>query len=304
MARPLRIEFPGAVYHVTSRGARQESIFVDEDDYRQFLAVIEQGLERFDAQMLAYSLMDDHYEFVLFTRSGHLSRLMRHINGVYTQAYNRRHGKGGHLMQGRFKAVLVDRDAYLLDVCRYVEYNPVRVGWVKSPGAWAWSSHQAHVGDVEAPAWLETEGLLSYVLGKVVKTPLQRQKAQAKYAELVKSARGLNFWETGLRHQIFLGDESFAKKMLAQAKAAAKRELVSKSGSAKALAQWLQSSDTREEGLRRAYVDGGMTMTSIAADMGVTVARVSQLIAKAEAALLLPEGTPPPRRGRPPKDKA
>ena len=126
MSRPLRIEFPGAVYHVTARGDRRESIFADDEDRGALLGIVEQGLDRFDAQMLAYCLMGNHCHFVLYTRSANLSLLMRHINGVYSQRFNRRHGLVGHLLQGRFKAILVDRDAYLLEVCRYVELNPVR----------------------------------------------------------------------------------------------------------------------------------------------------------------------------------
>ena len=110
MARPLRIEFPGAIYHVTSRGDRREPIFVDDEDRRAMLMVWAQGMQRFDAQVLAYCLMGNHYHLVLHTRQANLSMLMRHLNGVYTQAYNRRHGKGGHVFQGRFKAILVDRD--------------------------------------------------------------------------------------------------------------------------------------------------------------------------------------------------
>ena len=127
MARPLRIEFPGAVYHVTARGDRREDIFVDDKDRQALLAVVAQASSRFDAQALAYCLMDNHYHFVLHTRQANLSLLMRHINGVYTQAYNRRHGQVGHLFQGRFKSILVDRDAYLLEVVRYVDLNPVRL---------------------------------------------------------------------------------------------------------------------------------------------------------------------------------
>jgi REP element-mobilizing transposase RayT len=117
MARPLRIEFPGAVYHVTSRGDRREPIFVNDHDRHGFLDVVAQALSRFDAEILAYYLMGNHYHLVLHTRKANLSLLMRHINGVYTQAFNRQHNKVGHLFQGRFKAILVDRDAYLLEVC-------------------------------------------------------------------------------------------------------------------------------------------------------------------------------------------
>ena len=138
MARPLRVEFPGAVYHVTARGNRHEGIFVDDEDRQALLKVVAQALSRFDAEALAYCLMANHYHFVLHTRQGNLSLLVRHINGVYPQTYNRRHQKVGHLLQGRFKAILVDRDAYLLDVCRYVDLNPVRALLVPKPEAWAW----------------------------------------------------------------------------------------------------------------------------------------------------------------------
>ena len=142
MARPLRIEFPGATYHVTARGDRREDIFVDDADRASLLNVLALGLQRFDAVALAYCLMGNHYHFVLQTRQANLSRLMRHVNGVYTQRFNRRHGKVGHLFQGRFKAILVDTDAYLLTLCRYVELNPVRAGWCRKP---------AGLGVVELP---------------------------------------------------------------------------------------------------------------------------------------------------------
>src|SRR5204863_1047377 len=159
MARPLRIEFPGAIYHVTSRGDRREPIVVDDDDREALLAVLAQAAKRFDAQVLAYCLMGNHYHLVLHTRQANLSLLMRHLNGVYTQRHNRRHGKAGHVFQGRFKAILVDRDAYLLALCRYVELNPVRARMVERPADWPWSSYLAHVGASETPDWLDTDGL-------------------------------------------------------------------------------------------------------------------------------------------------
>jgi REP element-mobilizing transposase RayT len=129
-----------------ARGARREPIFVDDDDRRALLAVVARTMQRFDAEVLAFCLMGDHYHFVLHTRQANLSRLMRQLNGVYTQAFNRRHAKVGHLFQGRFKAVLVDRDAYPLDLCRYVDLNPVRAAIVGELDAWPWSSYLAHVG--------------------------------------------------------------------------------------------------------------------------------------------------------------
>ena len=133
MARPLRIEFAGATYHITSRGDRREPIFVDDDDRRAFLDVLGQALARFGAAVLAYCLMGNHYHLVLTTHGANLSALMRQLNGVYTQRFNRRHDKVGHVFQGRFKAILVDRHACLLEVCRYVELNPVRAKMVPTP---------------------------------------------------------------------------------------------------------------------------------------------------------------------------
>ena len=181
MARPLRIEFPGAVYHVTSRGDRREDLFVDDEDRQGLLAVVAQAISRFDAEALAYCLMDNHYHLVLHTRQANLSLLMRHINGVYTQAYNRRHHKVGHLFQGRFKAILVDRDAYLLEVCRYVDLNPVRARMVPKPQDWAWSSYRAHLGQAAVPAWLDTAGLHGYLLGRPAKSARDRRRAASRW---------------------------------------------------------------------------------------------------------------------------
>ncbi|MFN6338591.1 MAG: transposase [Cyanobacteriota bacterium] len=133
----MGIEFPGANYHVTSRGDRREPIFEVDNDRAALLGVVEEGMRPYDAQALAYCLMGNHDHFVLDTRQANLSRLIRHLNGVYTQAYNRRHRKVEHLFQGRFKASLVNRDAYLLKVCRYVELTPVRAHMVTGPGGGA-----------------------------------------------------------------------------------------------------------------------------------------------------------------------
>ena len=286
MSRPLRIEFPGAIYHVTSRGDRRESIFDDDADRRALLAVVGQSIERFDAQVLAYCLMGNHYHFVLHTRCANLSLLMRHINGVYTQSFNRRQGKVGHLFQGRFKAILVDGDAYLLEVCRYVELNPVRAGIVDAPGAWPWSSYAAHVGAAGAPAWLDSEGLQGYLLGHTAQTAAHARRARQLYAQLVEAGRDLRLWDQGLNKQIYLGDDDFVQRMqsLATGARAASKDVPKAQRSApRTLAYWLNACNSREEALRCAYVHSGISMTALAAGLGLSVARVSQLIARAEA---------------------
>ena len=285
MSRPLRIEFPGALYHVTSRGNRREDIFVDDTDRARLLAMVAQGLSRFDAQLLAYCLMGNHYHFVMHTRQGNLSALMRHINGVYTQAFNRRHGKVGHLFQGRFKAILIDRDAYLLEVCRYVDLNPVRAHMVTAPGDWPWSSYRAHVGQAAPPVWLDSAELQGHLLGRDVASVADRAEAQRVYAELVAAGQGVELWGGALNRQIYLGDDDFVVRMQDAAAPPAKvsRAIPKKQRSSpQTLTQWLMKCPNRDEALYRAYTESGLTMTALAAEIGVTVARVGQLIARVE----------------------
>ena len=146
------------------------------------------AMDRFDAQVLAYCQMGNHFHLVLHTRRANLSRLMRHLNGVYTQAFNRRHGLSGHLFQGRFKAILVDRDAYLLALCRYVERNPVAAGLVAQADQWPWSSCRAHVGLAATPPWLDSDGLHGYLLGRPVDRARDRRRAGQRCAALLAEA--------------------------------------------------------------------------------------------------------------------
>lgn len=287
MSRPLRLEFPGAVYHVTSRGDRREPIYRDDQDRVDHLAVLEQAMDRFDAQVLAYCLMGNHYHLVLHTRMANLSRLMRHLNGVYTQRFNRRHGLVGHLFQGRFKAILVDRDAYLLALCRYVERNPVAAGLVAAAELWPWSSCRAHLGMVPTPTWLDTDGLHGHLLGRQVMRAADRARAIARYAELLRVDADPELWARGLRQQVFLGDEAFVDRMLeAQASRPADSVEVPRQQRArpKALRELMAQGMTREEALHAAYTRHGYTMTKLARELDLSVSRVSRLVAGLERA--------------------
>ena len=146
MSRPLRIVLTGGLYHVTSRGDRGEAIDRDDQDRRDWLAVLGEVCRRFNWRCHAYCEMTNHDHRVVETPDANLSKGMRQLNGIYTQATNRRHGLVGHLFQGRFKAILVDRDAYVMELLRYVVFNPVRAGMVSQAGEWPWSSHRAMVG--------------------------------------------------------------------------------------------------------------------------------------------------------------
>lgn len=135
-------------------GLRREAIFEDDEDRRVFLSTLAEVVERFHWICHAYCLMTNHYHLVVETPDANLSKGMRQLNGVYTQASNRRHGRVGHLFQGRFKGILVDKEGYLLELTRYVVLNPVRAGMVAQPGQWSWSSYRAMVGEEASPEWL------------------------------------------------------------------------------------------------------------------------------------------------------
>jgi putative transposase len=242
-------------------------------------------MDRFDAQVLAYCQMSNHFHLVLHTRQANLSRLMRHVNGVYTQSFNRR---VGHLFQGRFKAILVDRDAYLLALCRYVERNPVAASMMHAAGDWAWSSYRAHVGQVATPEWLDSDGLHAYLMGQAIATESQRQRAQQRYATLVaKHESGdSSFWRTSLRGQIYLGDEDFEARMQAQARVPAGAEKEIPKVQRRQKRDWqsclLACNGDRNQALALAYREHGMTMTWLAQQSRLSVSHVSRVIAKQE----------------------
>jgi len=252
------------------------------------LELIAQSMQRFDAQLLAYSILGDQYEILVFTRRANLSRLMRHLGGVYTQHHNRRHGSQGALFQGRFKAVLVDRERHLLDACRYVELAPQRHGLSHGQAPWPWSSLPAHTGLLPTPAWLESDGLWRYVMGRELQGPADRRKAAERYGRLLASEPGFELWAGRLRQQIFLGDEAFARACLAQAARAERSVKATRAGKrarATSMQDWLLQSDSREQALYRAHTEGGLTMSAMARTLDLSVSRVSRIVASYERKL-------------------
>lgn len=207
MARPLRIEYPGALYHVTSRGNARAAIFDNDEDRFLFIAILSQTVKRFNWLCHAYCLMDNHYHLMIETPDGNLSAGMRQLNGVYTQAINRSHGKGGHLFQGRFKAILVEKQSFLTELCRYIVLNPVRAGMVKIPEDYSWSSYLATLGKAAMPDFLTSGSILRCFASSVT-------QAQLLYQQFVRE--GINIsdspWER-LTGQIVLGTEAFLTGM-------------------------------------------------------------------------------------------
>ena len=162
MARPLRIEYPGAFYHVTSRGNEKKDIFRSSQDRRKFLSYLESSVVRYGAIIHVWCLMGNHYHLLIETPAGNLSQIMRHINGAYTTYFNVKRKRAGHLFQGRYKAILIDADSYATELSRYMHLNPVRAGMVERPEEYPWSSYKSYIGKNRVPEWQRTEFILNY----------------------------------------------------------------------------------------------------------------------------------------------
>lgn len=177
MSRPLRIEYPGAWYHVMNRGRRGEEVFTEKNDYRLFLEVLQESAELFNIKIAAYCLMPNHYHLLLHTPDGNLSKGMRQINGIYAQRFNRSHKYDGQLFRGRYKSILVDADNYLLELLRYIHNNPLRAGLCKGLNDYEWISHHGYISDAKRWGWLYKE----FPLSLFAKDRKESRRAYKKY---------------------------------------------------------------------------------------------------------------------------
>jgi REP element-mobilizing transposase RayT len=204
MARPLRIEYHGAFYHITSRGNERKDIFKTQKDREQFLSYLESATERYGAVIHIYCLMNNHYHLVLQTPLGNLSQIMRYINGSYTTYYNIKKQRAGHLLQGRYKAILVEMDAYAQELSRYIHLNPVRSGVVKKADEYPWSSYRYYIRADRKPAWLQTEFILNYFNKDIT-------RAQKEYQRFVEALGGKAYESplNGVIGSTMLGNDDF-----------------------------------------------------------------------------------------------
>jgi len=167
MARPLRINYPGAFYHVTSRGNERKNVFKSKRDREKFFEYLDSAAQRYDAVIHAFCLMNNHYHLLIETPTGNLPQIMRHINGAYTTYFNVKRARPGHLFQGRYKAILVEIDEYAKELSRYIHLNPVRAKMVKTPEEYEWSSYRFYIGETKPPKWLYRDFILGYFGNKV-----------------------------------------------------------------------------------------------------------------------------------------
>jgi putative transposase len=273
MTRPLRLEFPGALYHVTSRGDRRGTIFIDERDREAWLEVLGAVCLRCHFVVHAYCQMTNHYHLMVETVEANLSQGMRQLNGIYTQQVNRRHRLVGHVLQGRYKAILVQKESYLLTLARYIVLNPVRAGMVGSPGDWPWSSHGFTMGEHAQPEWLAVDALLNSFASS-------RDEAISRYKQFVLDGLGGESPLNGVKHQLVLGDDQFIASHSGK-RAASKLAAVVKVQrriSVLTLDEYRANFGDRDEAMARAYSTTAFTMAEIGTFFGVGYSTVSRAV--------------------------
>ncbi len=208
MGRPLRIEYPGALYHITSRGNEKRDIFLDDYDRRKFINILEDYNDRHGILIHCYVLMDNHYHLVLETPLGNLLKVMHGINSAYTGYFNRKHDRSGHLFQGRYKGILVDKDRYLIELSRYVHLNPVKAGKVDRPEKYKWSSYPGYIWEKQEVPWVEYAWVLSQFGPENL---ISRQNYRDFVIKGLRQPKKNPFAE--LYGQVILGSKEFIEKI-------------------------------------------------------------------------------------------
>ena len=275
MSRPLRLELAGGVYHVTSRGDGRDDIYLSDTDRQAWLEVFGQVCKRFNWVCHAWCQMTNHYHVLIETPEANLAHGMRQLNGVYTQRFNRAHGRVGHVFQGRYKAILVERDSYLLELARYVVLNPLRAGMVKRLETWPWSSYRASTGLEPAAPWLAVDGLLAQFSG-------QRSRAQTRYAQFVaEGIKAASPW-LGLKGQVFLGDEQFVERMQARMRAEVRDDVqvpvVQRRPPPPSLQEIERGAENRNVAIKAAYATGAYSYQEIADYFGIHFTTVGNVV--------------------------
>lgn len=276
MARPLRLEVPGGVYHVMSRGNECQDIFLDDADRKRFLETLRTVTERSNVLCHTYCLMGNHYHLLVETPDGNISLAVRQLNGIYAQSFNRRHDRVGHLFQGRFTSKLIEKETYLLAVSRYVVLNPVRADLVARPSDWEWSSYRALAGWDEPPSFLNVDWLLTHF------GTSDRRHAQEAYREFVHDCSDNS--NLLLDASPILGSDDFVERFREPLAAAAPFKdipRVQRFVARPTLEQIFKGTsdrDTRNARIHEAHVRNGYTMTEIAKHLGLHLMTISRAV--------------------------
>ncbi|MEE9344565.1 MAG: transposase [Methylococcales bacterium] len=274
MGRPLRLEFSGALYHITSRGDRQEDIYESDDDRVMFLDIFGEVCKSYNWVCHGYCLMTNHYHLLIETPEANLSQGMRQLNGVYSQKFNRVHERVGHVFQGRYKAILVEKESYLLELTRYIVLNPVRAKMVNFTKEWKWSSYQATINQSPLPPWLH----IDWVLAGFGKTKAAAINAYTRFVSegMEQSSPWLN-----LKNQIFLGGDAFVErtsrmidndKDLSDIPASQRRSIP------RSLQYYADNIPGRNTAIISAYKSGGYSMKEIGEYFGLSYSMVSRIL--------------------------
>jgi len=274
MARPIRIEYNGALYHVTSRGNSQQDIYLSDEDRVVFLEVLRKARNRFNGVVHAYCLMTNHYHLLIETPEGNLSQFMRHLNGVYTQRFNFNNRRTGHLFEGRYKSILVQQDLYLLELARYVVLNPVRAGMVRAAKEWPWSSYRATAGLYSPPEWLNTAWILSNFSA-------QYTKAIKQYRKFVSDGKNQQKPWQSLSNQVYLGDQKFidrAQNKIPQEQDLSEVPAVQRRTKAKSLGYYKKQNKDRNAAIIQAFSSGGYSMKELGKYFGLHYSSISRIV--------------------------
>jgi putative transposase len=279
----MRIEFPGAVYHITARGNERKKIFLDDRDREIFLKTVRQVKDRFHWLFHSYVLMGNHYHLLVETLEANLSRGMRQLNGVYTREFNKRHARVGHLFQGRFKAILIEKDDYLVDVSRYIALNPVRAGLAGKAEDWPWSSYRTTIGIEKPPVWLTVE----WILGQY---GADQKTSVACFKRYIEKGIGGEYPTEALRGGWILGSERFMDKIQGLIKEKNEtiemprpQRLLPRRDLDEIFLKGARRGASREESIYRSYVESGYTMKEIADYLGMHYVSISRGIKKYES---------------------
>jgi putative transposase len=273
MTRPLRIEFPGARYHVTARGNEQKAIVRDDLDREDWVATFGLVCDRFGWRCLEWCLMDNHFHFVLETPKANLARGMQQLNGRYAQRFNRRHGRVGHLFQGRYKALLTQNDGHLLGACRYTVLNPERTEAPRRYDTWRWSSYRANAGLEPAPPWLDSDQVLGHFAA-------DRALAQRRYRSFVRAGLENTVGTLPVESEIYLATRAYVRRRGGNPNGSREIPRIQREPIKVPLEHHLRANG--DEGIRLAYREGGFTLREIADALGVHYSTISRRLAAQE----------------------